>query len=288
MNMNAQIRNIEARGTQLVTTFFLLISLMVGFGTTSAEAKPKNSDISLVPTVTNIVFQNGQLLASGTVNAIVKGKSVTAPFSGVPVNITLASNQVAGADCPILDLHLGPITVDLLGLVVETSQICLEITAHHGEGLLGDLLCAVGNLLNGGLTLDQILNGTGLLNPVTGAVALPGLTGLQLNALLGGLTNLLNGVLGNLLNAVLADVLDGPQNTRILHLVLGPLDLNLLGLEVILDNCDNGPVTVDITAVHGGGLLGNLLSSLLHGGGISLGDTLGQILGAILGRLPGL
>lgn len=46
-----------------------------------------------------------------------------------------------------------------------------------------------------------------------------------------------------------------------LSLALGPLDLNLLGLRVELDDCDGGPVTVDITAIPGG-LLGDLLCSL--------------------------
>ena len=40
------------------------------------------------------------------------------------------------------------------------------------------------------------------------------------------------------------------------------MDLNLLGLEVSLDNCNNGPVTVEITAHQGGGLLGDLLFNL--------------------------
>jgi hypothetical protein len=53
--------------------------------------------------------------------------------------------------------------------------------------------------------------------------------------------------------------------TNILHLSLGPVDLNLLGLQVGLDNCNNGPVTVDITAQPGpGNLLGNLLGGVAH------------------------
>jgi hypothetical protein len=54
----------------------------------------------------------------------------------------------------------------------------------------------------------------------------------------------------------------------ILHLVLGPLDLNLLGLHVTLNQ-----VVLDITAIPGAGnLLGNLLcsvSNLLNGTGTS-------------------
>jgi hypothetical protein len=56
----------------------------------------------------------------------------------------------------------------------------------------------------------------------------------------------------------------GPGQLDHLNLIgaLGPINLNLLGLVVELDNCANGPVTVDITAIPGGGLLGDLLCSL--------------------------
>jgi len=53
----------------------------------------------------------------------------------------------------------------------------------------------------------------------------------------------------------------------ILHLSLEIPDLNVLGLHVRLDNCNHGPVTVDITAQPGGGLLGDLLSGLAGGAG---------------------
>ena len=54
---------------------------------------------------------------------------------------------------------------------------------------------------------------------------------------------------------------------EILSLSLGPLDLNLPGLRVELDNCANGPVTVDIDAIQGGGPLGDLLCGLSLAGG---------------------
>jgi hypothetical protein len=56
-----------------------------------------------------------------------------------------------------------------------------------------------------------------------------------------------------LLGAVLADILDPgvKQVCSVLHLELGPVDLTLLGLQVILDDCDGGPVVVDITAETG-------------------------------------
>jgi hypothetical protein len=250
------------------------------------KPKPVNS-IKLVPTIQRLNLVNGQLVATGFVTATLKGTTTTVPFTA-PVTLGLAADQTGAADCPILDLELGPINLNLLGLVVETSPICLNITAHQGEGLLGDLLCAVANLLDGGLSLNQILTGNSLLDPLTGAVLLPGLTNAQLSSLNGGLVNLLNSSLQQLLGAVLTSIthLDARGTCAILHLELGPLDLNLLGLQVVLDDCDGGPVVVDITAQRGRGkLLGNLLCGLLDGGLLGNGLTLGQILDRILGQL---
>jgi hypothetical protein len=45
---------------------------------------------------------------------------------------------------PRLQLDLGPLHLDLLGLKVDLSRILLDITAQGGAGnLLGNLLCAV-------------------------------------------------------------------------------------------------------------------------------------------------
>jgi hypothetical protein len=74
----------------------------------------------------------------------------------------------------------------------------------------------------------------------------------------------------------------------ILSLTLGPLDLNVLGLDVNIPN----PVVVNIVAQQGpGNLLGNLLcqvAGLLNNGGLLGGSGLGQITGllnSILGLL---
>jgi hypothetical protein len=62
--------------------------------------------------------------------------------------------------CPVLNLVLGPIDLNLLGLRVATNQIRVLIEAIPGAGnLLGNLLCAVTNLLNpsAGTPLDQVV-----------------------------------------------------------------------------------------------------------------------------------
>lgn len=55
------------------------------------------------------------------------------------------------ATCEILHLELGPLDLNLLGVVVHLDQIVLDIDAVSGAGnLLGNLLCAVAGLLDGG------------------------------------------------------------------------------------------------------------------------------------------
>ena len=262
---------------------FGLACLLAASMTPDASAKLKATTLeSVVPTINSLEVVNGQLMASGDATVVLRGRTTTVPFT-VPVNITLApgqTNQTNSGACPVLDLALGPINLDLLGLVLETSPICLQITAHDDAGLLGDLWCSVANLLNAGLSLDQILAGQGAMDPVAGII--PGLTAGQIDDLLGGITDALNEALENLLDAIVTEIIQGLRGAcDILHLELGPVELNLLGLEVILDDCAGGPVIVDLSAERGrGNLLGNLLCGLL--GGAGLGDTLGDILGGLL------
>jgi hypothetical protein len=253
----------------------LLVSVwMVVLGTTDAHAQSgrRLSDLNIVPTITDIVLEDGQLLASGTITATVRGREITSEFSDIPVDISIAEDQTGAGECPILDLELAPINLNLLGLIVETSPICLKITAYENGGLLGDLLCSVSDLLETGVPLGDILGGLNL-------------SPLEVAQLLTGLEDLLNAALGSLVDAVVENIqhLRG-RTCAILDLALGPIDLTLLGLNVHLDDCDNGPVTVEITARRGA-LLGNLLCGLLHGRGIDVGSTLGEIIDGVLARV---
>jgi hypothetical protein len=47
------------------------------------------------------------------------------------------------ATCTVLDLTLGPLDLNLLGLMVHLSQVHLMITADPNGGLLGSLLCSL-------------------------------------------------------------------------------------------------------------------------------------------------
>ena len=81
--------------------------------------------------------------------------------------IQLPVSQIVGS-CEILHLELGPLDLDLLGLVVHLDQVVLDITAEAGAGnLLGNLLCAITGLLDGPASIIAIIN---LLNQILGAL----------------------------------------------------------------------------------------------------------------------
>ena len=137
--------------------------------------------------VTKFVDRNGHLKAVGRLSGTLTKKSgATKDVAGrvrMPVNMaaTRAANATSAlpttsstvgtsvVSCDILHLVLGPLDLDLLGLVVHLDKVVLDITAVPGAGaLLGNLLCAVVGLLDGtGIGgLSGIL--TNLLNALLG------------------------------------------------------------------------------------------------------------------------
>lgn len=65
----------------------------------------------------------------------------------------------ATGTCTILDLTLGPLDLDLLGLMVHLDQVHLLITAESGPGnLLGNLLCGIAGLLDQNAPANQLAN----------------------------------------------------------------------------------------------------------------------------------
>ncbi|MBE2314708.1 hypothetical protein DVA67_001885 [Solirubrobacter sp. CPCC 204708] len=140
-------------------------------------------------TIERFVNAGGALHAVGTVKGKAGNKSVTKKNVRVPAAVANSAaaggaqaSQVpplplpplpAGNACSILSLDLGPINLNVLGLVVRTNQIQLRIDAVQGPGnLLGNLLCAI----------------TGLLNPATGGSPVA-------NTPLGQLVQILNALL---------------------------------------------------------------------------------------------
>ena len=121
-------------------------------------------------TATGASIVDGVLTLTGT---LIGTATNTVTGATEAVNQTVSAAITPGgsaARCDILFLDLGPINLDLLGLVVDLSAIQLDIHAVPGAGnLLGNLLCAVAGLLDGpnpiGNALNQLL---GLINNLLG------------------------------------------------------------------------------------------------------------------------
>lgn len=146
----------------------------------------------------------------------------------------------AAATTPVLSLYVAPVQLDLLGAVVTTSAVHLNVTAVAGDGLvLGNVLTDLANLFNPPLPnqLDVATINT------------------KIEDLLADL------------NAQIPNIPSAPTTpTRafapgdVLSLTVPKIDLDLLGL-----NLQTTPITVDAHATTGDGLLlGNVLTSVLN------------------------
>ena len=135
--------------------------------------------------------RRGVLYAVGTLTGPMDGQSykhtVSLPVTNGSTDSTATTAAAAQAQqvgptptpgaCSILTLNLGPLDLNILGLRVALDPVNLLIEAIPGAGnLLGNLLCGVAGLLDGGLL------GGGLGN--------------LLRNLLGNIATLLNGLLG--------------------------------------------------------------------------------------------
>jgi hypothetical protein len=156
--------------------------------------------------------------------------------------------------CHVLTLTLNDLQLNLLGLNVDLSEVNLRIFAvrrGEGSGILGRLFCA--------LSRSSVRLGRGASAAETRKVVR------ALN------TRLKHRPMRAFRATATLSADDGASaaqagTCQVLRLVLGPLDLNLLGLVVQLygDN-RRSPVVLTITATRGGGVLGDLFCGVSGG-----------------------
>ena len=160
-------------------TMLFVISTVSVLGVAAAASKapaPAPDPISVVGTIANgggtfagtfditrFAVQNGNLVAIGNLSGTLT--DALGNVIGTVTNLVTSLLVTPGtATCEILDLHLGPLDLNLLGLMVHLDQVNLNISAEQGPGnLLGNLLCAVAHLLDGGGPLTAL---AGLLNNI--------------------------------------------------------------------------------------------------------------------------
>lgn len=103
--------------------------------------------------ISNLAFRatrDNRLLVSGVLNGSVANKDgTTTQIENQAFQGARAARPTVTAVCDVLNLDIGRITLDLLGLVIDIAPISIDITAVSGPGnLLGNLLCALVGLLD--------------------------------------------------------------------------------------------------------------------------------------------
>ena len=159
--------------------FATLLALVAGLATVmvvatpTATARPAASPAALtvpitgtIPGVSSFVGQftlTGFQVVNGTLNAV---GTLTGTLTNLVTGATQSVNQTiqlplasASATCHILHLELGPLDLNLLGLMVHLDKVVLDITATSGPGnLLGNLLCGIAHLLDGPASLNGLVH----------------------------------------------------------------------------------------------------------------------------------
>lgn len=117
-------------------------------------AQPVPTSLPVTGTLADGTAFTGQLsnLSSNVVNGVLNVTG-TITGTGLPADGTTFTAPVQDITtpngCQVLTLDLGPLHLDLLGLVVDLAPVNLDVTAVPGAGnLLGNLVCGVAGLLD--------------------------------------------------------------------------------------------------------------------------------------------
>ena len=155
--------------------------------TTSAVSGLTSTGVPVTGKFTPTVFRvndAGRLIARGTLSLLVRSATPvrTSTIASIPVKSVstaaptsgLAAAALPAGACQILNLVLGPLHLDLLGLVIDLNRVVLNIIGQTGAGnLLGNLLCAIAGLLDGTAVGSQLGQIATLLNAILAILQQP-------------------------------------------------------------------------------------------------------------------
>lgn len=234
----------------LVLSVCALLAASVGVsGAPASSAAPQTSqtadtvDVKIV--INRFVRQGRRIVAQGEIIGRHQSNERTPSVVRRAFTARLKPGRVSYASttriCKVLELDLQQLHLALLGLIIDLDRVHLTITADSNGGLLGSLFCSLaGNQTASAAKLRRTAA------KMTRAARQQGLNQ--------------QGVAQFRVQAAQALQQAPGELCTVLDLVLGPLDLNLLGLMIHLDR-----VHLTITADPNGGILGSLLCSLAGG-----------------------
>jgi hypothetical protein len=97
---------------------------------------------SLFCSLANAKVKASRATAARKLNAAMRRTGAVRPISfSIPVRAVTSQAPV----CNVLELTLGPLHLELLGLVVDLNKVHLTITANPTGGVLGSLFCGLAN-----------------------------------------------------------------------------------------------------------------------------------------------
>jgi hypothetical protein len=217
---------------RLLLLTLALVLVVLGVPSASQAA---TQTLGIKAKITRFQARGGTLTGTGVITGTLgSGGKVVKDTAPVRFRVSAASS---GTRCDILTLNLQQLYLELLGAEVKTSAINLELYARRGA-ILGNLFCA---LSRAHVRLPRV---AAAMNHKLGT------RGLQVMAA------------KSVVNPSAAQA-PAQQSCQVLDLILGPLHLNLLGLNVDLyGKTKSDPVEVMINALPDKGLLGQVLCSL--------------------------
>jgi hypothetical protein len=203
---------------------------LAGPATAGAAAEGK---VTVQSKITSFSVVQGQLVANGTLTGRFSAGGETAKETAA---VRFRILQRRPRRCDVLTLRLAPLTLELLGVRVQTSDLNLRPYARRGR-LLGNLFCALTRarirLPRIAAAMNRRLEGRPL--PAVGASS-------EVRAA------------------------DHQGQCQVLRVVLGPLHLDLIGLNVdLFGRTRRDPVVVTIHALPGHGELGDRLCEIAGG-----------------------
>ena len=120
--------------------------------------------------IAKFVVNNGKIFAVGYLTGTLRNGAGTVVGRISNKKVLLPVTDLSST-CEILHLELGPVDLNLLGLVVHLDKIVLDISATAAPGdLLGNLLCTLTHLLDIGASLTKIVNVLNQILAVLGAL----------------------------------------------------------------------------------------------------------------------
>lgn len=167
-----------ATGTTLLPAGSVSAAPAAGNAAPAAQAVvPGTGAIPVSGTLPDGTQVTGQItdLATRVVDGVLTATgTITIPGQGTDTFAVPVQSVDTGGSCTVLTLDLGPLHLDLLGLVVDLAPVNLDVTAVPGSGkLLGNLVCAVTHLLDNTGGAGGATNGlSALLNRLLSALGL--------------------------------------------------------------------------------------------------------------------